>query len=135
MRVAFLVSYFPNLSETFILDQITGLIDRGCDVDIYADLPVNDIQAHPEVDTYGLRERTHELPIPAGCFRRVFKASALIAANLAKSPRVKLRSLNVFNYGQRAMSLRLFYETVACMNREPYDVIHCHFGPNGLRGL
>ena len=37
MRVAFLVSAFPVISETFILDQVTGLIDRGCEVTIFAD--------------------------------------------------------------------------------------------------
>jgi hypothetical protein len=29
-------SEFPKLSETFILNQITGLIDRGHEVHIYA---------------------------------------------------------------------------------------------------
>jgi len=135
MRVAFFVSFFPKLSETFILDQITGLIDRGCEIDIYADLPVQDSEAHPEVETYGLREHTHELPIPEDGFRRVFKAPSLMVANLGKSSRVQLRSLNVFNYGQRALSLRLFYEAVSCLNRKPYDIVHCHFGPNGLRGV
>ena len=38
MKIAFIVPQFPLLSETFILNQITGLIDRGCKVDIYADM-------------------------------------------------------------------------------------------------
>ena len=29
MRVAFLVWQFPALSEAFVLNQITGLLDRG----------------------------------------------------------------------------------------------------------
>ena len=29
MNIAFIVSEFPRLSETFIMNQITGLIDRG----------------------------------------------------------------------------------------------------------
>lgn len=36
MRIAYLVSSFPSVSETFILNQITGLIDFGHEVDIYA---------------------------------------------------------------------------------------------------
>ncbi len=36
MKVAFIVDFFPKLSETFIIDQISGLIDLGCDVDVYA---------------------------------------------------------------------------------------------------
>ena len=35
MRIAFLVNNFPMLSETFVLNQITGLLDRGHEVDIY----------------------------------------------------------------------------------------------------
>jgi colanic acid/amylovoran biosynthesis glycosyltransferase len=135
MRVAFLVSYFPSLSETFILDQITGLIDRGCDIDIFSDLPGKDDRVHPEVETYRLRERAYELPSTQKYFERAVGAGRLLASNIGKSPGVQLRSLNVFSYGQRAVSLRLFYEAVACLSRGPYDVVHCHFGPNGLRGL
>ena len=36
MRIAFLVDSFPCLSETFILNQVTGLIDLGHDVEIFA---------------------------------------------------------------------------------------------------
>ncbi len=36
MKIAFIVNDFPLLSETFILNQITGLIDRGHHVDIFA---------------------------------------------------------------------------------------------------
>ncbi|MDY7022580.1 MAG: colanic acid biosynthesis glycosyltransferase WcaL, partial [Cyanobacteriota bacterium] len=42
MRIAFLVWQFPVLSEVFIVNQITGLIDRGHEVDIFA------IQGSPE---------------------------------------------------------------------------------------
>lgn len=44
MRVAF-VANFPVLSETFILNQIVGSIERGNTVDIYA------IEDGAEVDT------------------------------------------------------------------------------------
>ena len=35
MRIAIMVGRFPVLSETTILNQITGLIDRGHEVDIF----------------------------------------------------------------------------------------------------
>ena len=35
MRTAHLIGVFPKLSETFILNQLTGLIDRGHEVDIF----------------------------------------------------------------------------------------------------
>ena len=42
MNVAFIVSRFPSISQTFILRQITGLLDRGHDVDIFAYSPGKD---------------------------------------------------------------------------------------------
>ena len=37
MKIAFVVSEFPALSETFILNQIVGLRKHGYEVDIYAE--------------------------------------------------------------------------------------------------
>src|SRR3984893_18294943 len=39
MRIAFIVDSFPNISETFILAQVVGLLQRGHEVDIVADPP------------------------------------------------------------------------------------------------
>jgi len=36
MKIAFIVGGFPTLSETFILNQITGLLDMGHEVEIFA---------------------------------------------------------------------------------------------------
>ena len=71
MRVAFFVGAFPVVSETFILRQITGLIDRGHEVDIYAERePDVDSPVHPEVASYGLMSRTTyvnaQMPVASG---------------------------------------------------------------------
>ena len=42
MKIAFIVSGFPTLSETFILNQITGLLDLGHDVEIFAQINPNE---------------------------------------------------------------------------------------------
>ena len=55
---------FPALSETFILNQITGLIDRGHTVDIYASGPRDDPKCHPDVERYGLIGRTFYMKQP-----------------------------------------------------------------------
>ena len=133
--MAFLVSQFPCISETFILDQITGLIDRGCDVEIFADIPSSDAPIHPEVDPHRLTARVHLPNLPRNPAWRPFRAMGLAAAYLPRMGWRAGRSLNVLRYGWRAASLRLFFETVACAERPPFDLIHGHFGPNGLRGL
>ncbi|MFO7166545.1 MAG: colanic acid biosynthesis glycosyltransferase WcaL, partial [Chloroflexota bacterium] len=58
MRIAMIVNQFPALSETFVLSQITGLIDRGHSVDIFASQPRAEGTVHQDVLDYGLLERT-----------------------------------------------------------------------------
>lgn len=136
MNIAFIVSPFPSLSETFILNQITGLIDRGHEVDIYAQYPDDTAKIHPEVLKYRLLERTYyEVSIPHNLFKRLLKAIWLVIINFHKSPFVILRSLNIFKHGKQALSLRLLYMVLPYVGRKPYDIIHCHFGPNGLLGV
>ena len=44
--------------------------------------------------------------------------------------------MNVFRHGRSAISLRLHHETLpAREKRLVYDVVHCHFGPNGARAV
>src|SRR6185369_9437461 len=65
LRIAIFTGIFPVVSETFILRQITGLIDLGHEVDIYADCaPEASASIHPEVVKYRLGERTIYMEMP-----------------------------------------------------------------------
>lgn len=142
MKIAMIVGDFPVLSETFILNQITGLIDRGHSVDIYAlealvvDTSVNTSKVHPDVEKYHLLNRTYYGPqMPANYFLRVLKGLGLLSANCYKNPLALLQSLNAFKYGKQAASLRLLYRTLQLVGKGSYDVIHCQFGmyaPDGM---
>ncbi|MBF0489369.1 MAG: glycosyltransferase [Candidatus Omnitrophica bacterium] len=57
-RIAIVVSSFPKLSESFVLDQITSLIDLGCEVDIYAEKDSKEKVLHKAVSQYDLLRRT-----------------------------------------------------------------------------
>src|SRR3989304_9236520 len=59
MKIVYLVGSFPKLSETFILNQITGLIDRGHEVEIVAYHNPKEEKVHADVIKYGLLEKTH----------------------------------------------------------------------------
>ena len=134
-----IVSEFPILSETFILNQITGLIERNHSVDIYAlDKGSADktSKVHPDVEKYHLLNCTYYVSvIPANQFWRVLQALGLLLANCYKQPLVLLRSLNVFKYGKQAASGRLMYTAIPFLNKKPYDIIHCQFGMYGLNGM
>jgi len=137
MKIAFIVGKFPILSETFVLNQITGLIDRGHKVDIYSLInSYDEIQTHPHVKEYRLLNHTYYfIETPENYIWRLIKGIKLLAANFHKAPLVCLRSLNVFRYGREAASLRIFYRAISISNKKPYDIIHCQFGNYGLLGL
>jgi len=138
MRVALLVGQFPVLSETFILNQIRGLVERGHEVDIF---PLEESEeetdkVHPDVEKYQLLERTYSRPkIPNNYFWRVIKGLGLLLTNFSKNPAVCLRSLNLIKYGKQAASLRLLYTVIPFLDKEPYEIIHSQFGIFGLQGL
>lgn len=139
MRIAFIVSRFPSLSETFILNQITGLIQRGHSVDIYAtdkDQPQGTVRTHPDVIAYDLLSRTYYAPaIPMNQSLRVLKGLRLLSANFSQDPGILLQSLNVFQHRKQAASLKLLYRAIPFISKKPYDIIHCQFGTLGLFGL
>jgi len=135
MRIALILYTFPTLSETFILNQIFDLIDRGHTLDIFALERGDTRKMHPDVKRYNLLDRTYYPKIPANKVWRVLKAVWLVFVNFHKDPLVILRSLNMLKYGREAVSLRLFYNVLSYVGRKPYDIIHCHFGTCGLLGM
>ncbi|ARV60055.1 colanic acid biosynthesis glycosyltransferase WcaL [Nostocales cyanobacterium HT-58-2] len=136
MKIAFIVGPFPVLSETFILNQITGLLLRGHEVHIYGYKPDDTSKVHPDVEKYQLLERTYYVPqISDNYFLRFLKGLAFIFNNFHKHPLVLLRSLNIFKYGKRAASMRLLYAVMPLLQSQPYDIIHCQFGMYGIDGM
>ena len=135
MKILFIVGKFPLLSETFVLNQITGLIDRGHEVDIYAASSVKNSCAHSDIEKYHLLDHTYyRSSIPRGRGSRLLKGLALIAVNDFKRPATLSATLNILKYAWSAASTRLLYEAIPLVGRSSYDIIHCHFGPNGNRG-
>jgi colanic acid/amylovoran biosynthesis glycosyltransferase len=135
MRIAFLVRRFPALSETFVLNQITGLIDRGHQVDIFAETR-GEALVHPDVARYELQNRTHySPPLPSARAVRWLKGAALLAREAASRPRVVSVAANVAGYGRQALNMSLPYAAWPVLGRRNYDIIHCHFGPFGVRGM
>ena len=132
MKIAFIVSQFPSLSQTFVLNQVTGLIDRGHDVEIFARSPGHYAKVHQDVVKYNLLKHTHYLiAAPVNRFSRVIKGIVLILKYFPKNPAAILSSLNFIRYGKKAASLYLLFHIVPFLNKGPFDIIHCHFGQNG----
>lgn len=136
MRIAFLVNAFPTLSETFILDQITYLLDRGHDVEIFARFRPVLSKSHDRIQTYRLADRTHYVPLmPDKNAAVALKGMRIFLRGFVRSPLVFLKALNALKYGKDATNLSLLYFAAAFAGKGPFDIIHAHFGPNGLWAL
>lgn len=125
---------FPKTSETFILDQVTALLARGVEVDVIAECADGDSAVHAEARRRDVQAGVH--------YAGVVPKSRVGRA--AKALPYAIRALVRRETGERG--LRRFVTAIADarmavwtgpgdLARRDYDVIHCHFGPSGLRGL
>jgi colanic acid/amylovoran biosynthesis glycosyltransferase len=129
LRIAFFVHEFPALSETFVLNQVTGLLRLGSDVSVLATRPRADPMKHEDVQRYRLDDRTIYLSMPASRKRRLATAFPILVRQVRRNPRQLLRALNPFRYGRRATSLELlFWLDRLDRGGSRYDAILCHFG-------
>ena len=138
MKIAFLVGKFPVLSESFILNQIAGLLDRGHEVDIYAlDGPAdNGSKVHPIVTKYNLLDRTYFSPTPPENKDHLTpNDNEFIAEIFQRNPEACQDLIDVSKHGKRAKGFRLLYKAVPFLEGKSYDIIHCQFGSIGLMGL
>jgi colanic acid/amylovoran biosynthesis glycosyltransferase len=135
MRIAFLVHQFPTLSETFVINQMVGLIQRGHPVDIYAEKKGDINCLQPLVKKFNLLDRTYYIPpMPDNIFERGLKGINLLKKYAGLDKTKTLKALNFWQYGVEALSLRLLYILVPQLN-QTYDIIHCQFGTQSHRGL
>lgn len=132
MKIAFLVNQFPSVSETFVLNQIVGLIELGHDVHIFANKAVRNVKIHENYEKYDLLKKTHYYRIPKNKIHRVLKAFFVIIKNSPSYYNVIFRSLDAFRYGKPALSLSLLFMSIALLQRGAFDIIHCQFGTIGL---
>jgi len=126
--VAYVVSRFPKLTETFVLYELLALEELGVRVELYPLLREHEPVAHPEAAA--LVERAHYEP---------FLSGAILRSNLsllARRPGAYLGALwtvvrgafGSLNY--LAGGLAIFpkvVHTAAQMEAEGVEHVHCHF--------
>jgi colanic acid/amylovoran biosynthesis glycosyltransferase len=137
MRVAWLTALFPVLSDIPFLNQIVGLVERGHEVDIYADGPQPGGTFHPDVERLGLQGRTrYPVRWPEGRVRRWRAAAALLRSHGGRDRLTLLRTLDPSLFWHRAWTLDQLRRTARFLPVRPYDICYCAFGmdaPHALR--
>ena len=155
MRIAVLTGVFPSVSETFILRQVTGLLDRGHEVEIYAEgRPTPGEPVHADFIGYGLQARTRYVTLPSASsaelsvwplagrvwppgsergernLGRIAKALPAVSRNLRRAPRLTAAALYPREFGYQAASLSALWRLDALASAGgKFDVVHAHFGP------
>ncbi|MBN2492304.1 MAG: glycosyltransferase, partial [Planctomycetes bacterium] len=132
LQIAFLVDRFPVVTETFILAQITGLLDRGYPVEIVARSPAPPGPVPPEVHERDLLRRTVQVGIPLRRLGRIAKILCGLPVLLVRRPGV------VWRIGARYLRDRttpaidaLYFARALAGTGARYDVVHAQFGPLG----
>lgn len=134
MNVTFLTSHFPELSEQFIINQVVGLIDDGVDISIISLHDSKKNMINPEFDLYNITDRIEFVSIPKKLLYRAFKAVPKIFKLLILSPGKLFTAFNIRRYRRAVFSLKTVYILDFYMKKEKINVLHCHFGPNGIVG-
>lgn len=134
-RIAFVVKYFPTVSETFIVNQINGLLDLGYEVHIYAYNKVETSIVHESLKTHDLLNKVHY-------FVKSPKSKVARLVTFVKWTKkyffeIKwqwfFKSLNFFKFGKEAYTLKLFFESQWFLVSYDFELVHAHFGMNGNR--
>ncbi|MBN2589419.1 MAG: glycosyltransferase [Sedimentisphaerales bacterium] len=128
MKIAFILSVFPSITTPFIFNQITGLIDKGHDVRIFAYKRGGTDVVHPEVEKYHLLDKTVFLsPEIKNKWFRWAKQLLLFPLNCVQNPRLlkcfkNLDSMKTLVWPD-ACELAKYYNS-----SDSFDVTHVQFG-------
>lgn len=137
LKVCFYLSAFPVLSETFILNQIAGLIDAGHQVHIIAERYEDTTLTHPDVHRLKLKDKVtisgdSYSNMPKAKLARILAAIRLFKSSSPGLRRSLIKSLNFIRFGKETFTLNLIFRLAHfdSLNFDP-DVILCHFAQNG----
>lgn len=125
MKITFLLSTFPKISETFILSQITGLIDLGVEVEIIAFKQADTEKIHPLVEQYQLLNKTVYVSSKNKLVRGMKLAKIMLLHPKATINLLDKRR-NHRTTGLRSLELSKYVKKLSST-----DVIIAHYGPIG----
>jgi colanic acid/amylovoran biosynthesis glycosyltransferase len=126
-----IVNIFPKLSETFILNQIKGLIQNGHQVDIYAASKdtANNLSIQDTVKEYNLMDHVYYFPDHSD--HSALKIFKLIIATVTRGYKTPGAVLWLLTHGSSSLAKgRRFqgYMSTPFIGKKHYDIIHFQFG-------
>jgi colanic acid/amylovoran biosynthesis glycosyltransferase len=129
MKIAYIMSRFPKLTETFILYEIIAQEQRAMDVSIYPLLRHSADVSHPEAEAFVKRARYApfvSIPIIQANWKMFARSPRRYLGTFSEALRGTFGNLNFF-----AGALGIFPKTVLFatrMQEEGVEHLHAHFG-------
>jgi len=135
MRIAIITSEFPLVSETFIIDHVISLMDRGHDVTIFAS-KIHEDCPHEVVAQRGLMRFVRPIDpcYSHNIFVRMIRRIKMLLTESWRNPALTIRSLNPRLFGRAAFILSGFACVRGFADSGQFDIVHCHFGWSGALG-
>lgn len=125
-----IVGSFPNYSETYILNQITGLIEKGHDVKVIASCKPKG-QLHGDYYKYNLGRITKYHNMPRNYLLGIIILCIKIIKRLKKNKMLLLKSYKILkDYTSLHITLSAFYYLLELLDND-YDIIHAQMGERG----
>ena len=139
MKIAIFVDHFPVASQTFVLNQVTGLIDLDVDITVVSLNPSMDSWVkYAELKKYNLPNRTlylNQINEDSISPLRIFLNRLRLTIKGLVQPATALKAtkaLRWWRYGHQSKSLLLASIAAQHNHTLGFDVILCHFGFNGV---
>ena len=135
LRIGFFVPFFPQRSETFVIDQAADFLEAGHDVEIFCLSGARSGRGHPAVAEHGLMDRTRALMSPDRYRRdKVLRAAYRAVRHFPRSLgplRMVLRP--DIGRGMPVATTAAAMGVLSHARRTPleFDVLQVHFGPMG----
>ncbi len=121
LKILVFETYFPPKTSTAVLNQITGLLDRGHEVYIYAKESGNIQQVHPDIEKYNLMKRVY------------FNTNKANRNNRYKINKMGQYRLHSYLCNRRRRVRRYLRNLPSDLHT--FDIIYCPFGYRGIEFL
>lgn len=136
MKILFFVAKFPCTSETFVLNQVTSMIDKGHDIRVYSWGKADPHCTHKDIEKYDLLSKTiyMNMEVPPSHIKRIFKIAPSIMELVARYGLSVFRlSLSKYGHTKHSKNLLQYYIAQRFLHLDWHpDVIISHFGDNGI---
>lgn len=131
MKIAFVVGMFPRIYQTFVLNQATGLMDLGHEVDIFSFTRGDTKIMDSDVKKYGLLARTTYLWDPLCTISERIRETSFVKSQMLSrnpNPSATISLLNFLRFIRKAVLLMTIFMGLLVARKGQYDIIHCQFG-------